>query len=264
MIRQSGDSRTTGFLLSMGSRVGNCTQSIWLLLLIALASGCQSHLVTSDYSPRLSVRGNDLKRSLDSRKNHPILIIHPFIDERTTLLCPGRQPPTFEKCGPGSIDSSPFPPEPNWIYGFGRDEYEFSDTTVAEFLREALIFDLERYGFLLGDSTSLREGQGGLGHNRPGPDERSEYVVQITVYRAEANLKYSFGGRATPFYNYEYGIVVKRPYGKKALLDEKVVQNISGITSARVISETHFIDAFLNDGLATMNLAVAEILEKFN
>ena len=212
--------------------------------------------MTSDYSPRLSLKGNELKRLLDSRENHPIFIIRPFIDQRTTLLCPGRQPPTFEKCGPGSIDSNPFPPKPNWIYGFGPDEYEFSDTTVAQFLRDALIFDLERYGFLIGKDTNMSGGQSAS------ENVRSEYAVQITVYRAEVNLKYSFGGRATPYYNYDYGIVVKRPYSKETLLHEKVVQNISSITSATIISETYFIYEFLNDGVAKMNLAVAEALDK--
>ena len=231
-----------------------------LAAFIALTVGCaQTFAVKGDYAPRLSPEGQSIKKSISAKKEKPVFEVMPFKDERTRKVKPkcatGGKRCTGVKARPKAV-----PMEPNLIFvGNGIGRYEINDKTVAEFLRSALVFDLNRFGFSVVQPVSLPKGtENKASELRAAP---AKYTVHITVYTFEPDIDIGFAS-VTPSYVYDYRVVVIENETNQTVLDEQVKMSREGLpVPSLTFSEA--TDVLMNVNLTPMNVAVAEKLVQF-
>ena len=236
-----------------------------LLVSALLVSGCAStHSVSSDYSPRLSSRGESVKQSLASKSTKPTFYILNFEDERTRTVTEhglgvARRRGIKES---GEITK---PMEPNVVWtGKGIHKYEFADKTVAQYLRDALVFDLKRFGFMVDVAEP-----GGLSALALENDEKAlavvndaQYLLGVRVFRFEPSYETGWAN-LTPKYAYEYKVVLWNAVTGKVEVDEVISKNIQGLATP-VHTFADLIDQLINIHLADMNIAVAELLVTYD
>ena len=232
-----------------------------LLVSALLVSGCAStQSVSSDYSPRLSSRGESVKQSLARKSTKPTFYILNFEDERTRTVAGVARRRGIKKSG--EITK---PMEPNVVWtGKGIVNYELADKTVAQYLRDALVFDLKRFGFMVDVAEP-----GGLSALALENDEKAlavvnyaQYLLGVRVFRFEPSYETGWAN-VTPKYAYEYKVVLWNAVTGKVEVDEVISKNIQGLATPGV-PFAYLIDQLINIHLADMNIAVAELLVTYD
>ena len=240
-----------------------------------ILGGCSTFVVKGDYTPRLSARSEMLKEAIAKKKDKPTFYVLKFEDQR------GVKDASTANCHEVSSDASTLsrlagkncvgiahstkPEDANIVFvARGTHSYVLEDKTVAAYLREALIFDLKRFGF------SVRSGEPGepraedmkVGTTGLGIPDDVDYVLGIWVYRFELDWKTGFS-TVTPVYTYDYGILLRNAGTGKIELEEKISKTIKTV-AVPFLTFAEGTDELMNDGLAEMNLAIAEALLRYD
>lgn len=207
--------------------------------------GCFSTTVIGDYSPRIQSRNEPIRNSLAEKENGPTFYILNFVDERKNFRT-GK------------------PMDADLIWTNGMHSYTLQDETVADYLQQALAFDLSRVGFSIvsakpGEASSQILSKKLVDLTMP---KTATYALGVWVERFQPNYKNGFF-EMNPRYDFRYRVVLWNARTKKVDLDEVLTKNIEGTPTA-MITHADLVDRLMNDYLPKMNVSVAEMLVNFN
>lgn len=204
-----------------------------VLLVLALAvlstTACTStNFLREDYAPRLSAQAVALEQAVKGTALGPIRVLA-FDDRRAS------RDPLYED------------PKVVWK-GKGIYEYRFARKTVAEYLQEALLFDLSRLGFAITADTPPQE--------RARQGEQVVLGVQVLECRPEYDAHFA---SVSPFCRYEYNVTLWNADRSRALAEKVITKNVEGVREPSITFAT-LSDRLLNDHLPEMSFEIARFI----
>jgi hypothetical protein len=239
-----------------------------ILLSLFFLGGCSTtNVVSGEYSPRLSSRGQMIKLSMADRSNRPTFFILNFEDERKAIVQPAagcrKKGISKSRCSEATESNVLMEPNVVWV-GRGIHKYELADKTVTDYLRDALVFDLNRFGFI-----AIPAEPGGLtaaaledGKAVPSFPDGAKYVLGVWVSRFRPAFDQGWSN-VTATFAYSYRIVLWNTASREVEVDESISREIQGLPVPGV-TFADMTDRLMNIHLADMNIAVAELLVTYD
>lgn len=203
--------------------------------LVVAATGCgTTNYLKPEYAPRLSTRSVGLEQTVKSSSPGAVEVLA-FNDRR------------------GDRDERYRDQKLVWK-GKGLHEYRLQ-SSLAEYLRGALVFDLARVGFRAAAAPGDARPFSGQFEQRP---DGIAYLLGIEVLECRPDYDTHFMS-VTPHYIYEYHVKVWDNVKSKLILDKSLQKNITGVGEPGIAFAT-LMDRLLNDHLAEVNFEIANLL----
>lgn len=200
-----------------------------LALSVLSTTACTStNFLRQDYAPRLSTQAVALEQAVKRKPVGPIRVLA-FEDRRATR--------------------DPLYTDPKLVWkGKGIYEYRFETKTVAQYLHEALLFDLSRLGFEVSADTTRGEDVT--------RDEQVALGVQVLECRPEYDAHFA---SVSPFYRYEYNVKIWNAGRSRVLAEKVITKKVEGVREPSITFAT-LSDRLLNDHLPEMSFEIARFI----
>lgn len=208
-------------------------QAVLLVLALAVLSttACTStNFLREDYAPRLSTQAVALEQAVKRTAVGPIRVL--AVQDRRA-------------------SRDPLYADPKLVWkGKGIYEYRFATKTVADYLQEALLFDLSRLGFEITADPRPQEGE------RGGAEAELIMGVQILECRPEYDAHFA---SVSPFYRYEYNVTLWNADRSRALAEKMITKKVEGVREPSITFAT-LSERLLNDHLPEMSFEIARFI----
>jgi hypothetical protein len=207
---------------------------VFTIISLTLVGCASTNLIKDPYSPRVTVEEMKIKNDLKELKKIPIFYMLKFSDNRG-----------FE--------------DPYLIWkARGIHEYRFENKTLADYLFDSLIFDLQRVGMnvIVAKDKSITFEEI-TSKRKPSPNN-IDYVVSIDVYDCNPEHKAEWSS-VKAFYNYDYHIKIWNSELSKIVYDGRIVKTYGG-ASKMMIQFADMTEELLNDKLTRINFEIAKAL----
>lgn len=212
-------------------------QSLLVTSLLLVTFGCGTkNVIRNSYSPRISPRDMVLEKSLKKIKEQRLYYVLNFQDRR------------------GDID-------PHLVWTKRQNEYRLSGKTLADYLYESFLFDLQRIGMNIVPANNTSILLSDIISKTQSAPENTEYIVSIDVYKCIPKDKIEWSTVRT-FYIYDYHLKIWDNNRSKMVYDDHIAKSFEGASKGRV-EFSDMVDELMNNYLKEMNFDVAEVLMEY-
>ena len=214
--------------------------------LIILCGCASTHVVRNSYAPRLSTQSQSLEKQIKENPSVPVLLALAFGDARAGA--------GLSKNGKAKDLVDPY-----FIWKGKSATYRLEKQTLAEYLHDALVFDLDRWGFKVVNDDRARLLFADIAKDPKKLAGNADYVIAIDVLQCEPRYKVGWSD-ITPFYHYTYHMKILDVSASKTVYDNNVERTVEGLSEGMIMTFATMTHRLMSDNLTEMDFNVANIL----